>query len=141
MKIKCFQHSATVQKEATYRHFKCKHDICIGGEIPIGNQILTGLKDINTRQEALKKSRYLDNLRHERMKMERRAKSSSEIAGENCIQNRKIFLLISETKTQQVTKHSENQKITCYNCESTIQGSILQHVKDNCPARSIKCSK
>lgn len=70
-----------VQKKALYCHFRCKHDICIAEEIAIGDQILTSLKDISTRQEALKKSWYLDNLRNEGIKVERAAKISSETAG------------------------------------------------------------
>ena len=40
-----------------------------------------------------------------------------------------------------MSTHSDNQKITCYNCGSTVQGSILQYVKDKCPGKSTKCYK
>ena len=40
-----------------------------------------------------------------------------------------------------VSTHSDNKKITRYNCGSTVQGSILQYFKDKCPGKSTKYYK
>ena len=53
-----------VQKEAIYCKFKCDHNHCTADDIAIRNQILTKFRDNNIRQEALKKSWDLKQLRH-----------------------------------------------------------------------------
>ena len=57
---------------------------------------------------------------------------------------REIFnKILSETedRDRNTSKHIENQKATCYDCGSTVQGSILKYVKEKYPARSTECYK
>lgn len=72
-----------VQKEEIYCKFKCDHNHCTAEYIAIRNQILTELRDNDIRQEAVKKSWDLKQLRQKGMKMESAARGSSETAGEN----------------------------------------------------------
>ena len=105
---------------------------------------MIGLRDNAIRQEALKKSWDLKKLRHERMKMESAARGSSEIAGGNNVYKVGKYSMkysMKQKTGRNNSKHIDNQKITCYNCGNTVEGSVVKLVKEKFPATSTKCYK
>ena len=68
-----------VQKEASHCRFKCTSNDCTSEEVAIRDQIVIGINDTTIRQEALKKSWSLTQLRQHGMTMESAIKGGVEI--------------------------------------------------------------
>ena len=74
------------------------------------------------------------------MALESAAKGGAEIVGEQInkmgIYSRKNIGPISSNPAP-----SKWKPRVCYNCGNTVNGSIIKHLKELCPARNIECSK
>ena len=82
--MKHFHHLQQSTERSNILSFhKCDHKHCSAEDIAIRDQLLIGLRNNIIRKEALKTSWDLKQLWHEGMKMERAARDSSEIAGDN----------------------------------------------------------
>ena len=103
------------------------------------DQILIGTTDSSIRDEALKQSWSLTDLRKEGMRMESAARSGAQISGESDI--KKIGKYSAKMKKNNQPPDKKNQStITCYNCGSKVSGSIMKH-KQTCSAKLHKCQK
>ena len=63
--------------------------------------------------------------------MESAAKDSSEIAGENNMYKLGKYSMKYSIK-QKTEKNNSKHKIICYNCENTVQDSVLKQVREKC---------
>ena len=128
-----------VEAEAKHCSFKCTSDTCTSENVAVRDQIIIGTSDTDIRDEALKQSWDLKQLRHEGMKMESAARSGAQISGDGNNPLNKIGKYsFANMKSQNQTPSKKKQPITCYNCGSKVPGSILKH-KENCSAKSHKC--
>ena len=71
-----------VVKEAKHCHFKCSHDDCTAEDTAIRDQIVIGTIHTSVRDEALKKSWTLAELKREGMQIESAERGGAEISGE-----------------------------------------------------------
>ena len=124
-----------VQKEATHCNFKCSSNDCTAENIAIRDQIIIGLIENSIRQEALKMSWDLVELKKNGMAMESALKGGAELAGENVNKLGKYSYRSLEKGDTNVRKD-----IDCFNCGYKITGSIAKH-KAKCPAKNSECSK
>ena len=124
-----------VEAEAKHCQFKCNDEDCNAEETAIRDQILIGTSNSDIRDEALKQSWGLSELRREGMKMESAARSGAQISNE---------LGLNKIKKYPSNRLNDNKKkngsITCYNCGNTVSGLITKH-KLKCPAKTHTCSK
>lgn len=63
--------------------------------------------------------------------MDSAAKDSSEIAGENNMYKLGKYSMKYSIK-QKTDKNNSKHKIICYNCENTVQDSVLKQVREKC---------
>ena len=123
-----------VEAEAKHCRFKCDDQNCNAEETAIRDQILIGTTNNEIRDEALKQSWGLNDLRTEGMKMESAARSGAQIS------NEQILNKVGKYKFSNKTSQKKNVSITCYNCGNNISGSIIKH-KAQCPAKTHTCNK
>ena len=121
-----------VEAEAKHCRFKCDYQNCNAEETAIRDQILIGTTNSDVRDEALKQSWGLSELRTEGMKMESAARSGAQIS------NEQILNKVGKVKFQ--NKKTNQVPITCYNCGNKVSGNISKH-KLQCPAKSHTCNK
>ena len=130
-----------VEAEAKHCNFKCPSVNCTAESVAIRDQIIIGTNDTSIREEALKQSWDLKDLRQEGMRMESAARGGAQISNEGSSNVNKIgkysFSNIKSSQSQAPVK--KKQTITCHNCGSKVSGSIYKH-KEKCPAKSHKCS-
>ena len=74
-----------VESEAKHCQFKCNSENCNAEETAVRDQILIGTNNDEIRQEALKRSWTLSDLRQEGMKMESAARSGAQISSESSL--------------------------------------------------------
>ena len=121
-----------VEAEAKHCRFKCDYQNCNAEETAIRDQILIGTTNSDVRDEALKQSWGLSELRTEGMKMESAARSGAQIS------NEQILNKVGKVKFQ--NKKTNQVPITCYNCGNKVSGNISKH-KLQCPAKNHTCNK
>ena len=130
-----------VDAEARHCNFKCPSVNCTAESVAIRDQIIIGTNDNSIREEALKQSWDLKDLRQEGMRMESAARGGAQISNEGSSNVNKIgkysFSNIKSSQSQAPVK--KKQSITCHNCGSKVSGSIYKH-KEKCPAKSHKCN-
>ena len=73
------------EAEAKHCNFNCDSDDCTAEKTAIRDQILIGTSNNNIRDEALKQSWELNELRQEGMKMESAARSGAQISNESTL--------------------------------------------------------
>ena len=122
-----------VEREAKQCQFKCKHKDCTSEKIATRDQIIIGTTNEKIREEALKKSLDLSNLRKEGMHIESSARGIAELSGE-----------ISVNKIGKYSKRSKNKQTQprkCYFCGSEFPDhtSVISHARQ-CNARTSTCS-
>ena len=126
-----------VEKEAKHCHFKCDSDDCTAEVTAVRDQIVIGTISDQIREEALKKSWTLADLRKEGMHMESASKGASEIAGDTCLNKLGKYSFKNRKKEFQGTP----KKVNCYFCGlATERRDIAAHSR-KCPARNATCSK
>ena len=130
-----------VTKKAKHCNFNCESRTCTAEETAIRDQIIIGTREQSIRQEALKKSWDLKNLRKEGMQMESAARGGAEMSGEAVNRLGKYsYANIKKSKAVEKGPQYNQQRRTCYNCGYSVTGSIIKH-KEQCPARLSKCMK
>ena len=131
-----------VEAEAKHCSFKCESETCTAQETAVRDQILIGSIDSKIRDEALKQSWSLKDLRQEGMRMESAARSGAQISGETSAVNKvgKYSFNNLKPRNQQQEKRPDKRQgtINCYNCGVKVSGLIFKH-KQSCPAKSHKC--
>ena len=130
-----------VEKEAKHCGFKCGNADCTAESTAVRDQIVIGISCDDIREEALKSSWDLVNLRKEGMRLESAAKGASEISGDPRV-NRVGKYSFKNTKKKDSTKPEKKERIAgCFFCGITgPRQDILAHAK-LCPAKSSVCSK
>ena len=132
-----------IEAEAKHCDFKCSPHCTVDKKI-IRNQILYGTSNDKIREEAIKRSWDLENLRKEGMQMESAARGSAMISGETAAVNKlgnyaysKLKQNMDKNTNNGVQKQSNTNKkqktYNCYNCGEKVSGSIYKH-KENCAA-------
>lgn len=132
-----------VEAEAKHCDFKCDSGNCTAENTAIRDQILIGTNNCDIRDEALKQSWKLSELRQEGMKMESAARSGAQISNESSL-NRIGKYSYSHMKKGLESRNTRNEEkqtsINCYNCGGKVAGSISKH-KKQCSARTHTCGK
>ena len=127
-----------VEKEAKHCNFKCTSANCTAESVAIRDQIVIGLSNDEIRQEALKHSWDLKDLRKNATRIESAFKGASEISGDSNV-NKMGKYSYSKIKNQ---KQSQKPKsFTCYFCGQTVSSMPIQKHVEQCHARSAKCAK
>lgn len=141
-----------VESEAKHCQFKCNNENCNAEETAVRDQILIGTNNDEIRQEALKRSWTLSDLRQEGMKMESAARSGAQISSESSLNRvgKYSFNNLKERKKAMVRPEKANlppnvnkkrgSQLNCFNCGNKISGSIINH-KLQCPAKNHTCGK
>ena len=134
-----------VALEASHCSYKCAKDDCSAEETATRDQIVSGTRYQNIREEALLKSCDLATLRSEGMKMESAMKGGCEIGGEGDV-NRIGKYSYKNTKIQPKHQHQEQQQQHnarkpqnkhCFFCGETYS----KHHLSKCKGKKNKCSK
>ena len=134
-----------VEAEAKHCQFKCNDENCSAEETAVRDQILIGTINNDIRDEALKRSWGLKELRQEGMKMESAARSGAQISNEVSL-NRVGKYSFNHIKGNKKSideinlNKKKNASINCFNCGNKISGSIIKH-KSQCPAKTHTCGK
>ena len=130
-----------VEKEAKHCEFKCANADCTAESTAVRDQIVIGTSCDEIREEALKNSWDLVNLRKEGMRLESAAKGASEISGDSRV-NRVGKYSFKNTKNKDSTKAERTVRTaSCFFCGiSGPRHDILAHAKA-CPAKSSVCTK
>ena len=90
-----------VEAEAKHCNFKCTSAACTSEKVAVRDQVIIGTSDTNIRDEALKQSWDLIQLRQEGMEMESAARSGAQISGDgNNVLNKIGKYSFSNMKTQ-----------------------------------------
>ena len=134
-----------VEAEAKHCSFNCDSDDCTAEKTAIRDQILIGTSNNDIRDEALKKSWELNELRQEGMQMESAARSGAQIANESPLHRIGKY---SYSHVKNSGKFSDRDTrgegkqipISCYNCGEKVKGSINKH-KQQCSAKLNICGK
>ena len=124
-----------VEKEAQDCEFKCISADCNAEKIAVRDQIVIGLRQDDIRQDALKHSWDLSNLRSNGRRMESAAKGSAEISGELEV-NKMGKYTYKNIKTNKNYSPQQKKPIICYFCGTTVHTSIVKHV-EQCPAKKV----
>lgn len=128
-----------VEREAKHCHFKCSSDDCLAESIAVRDQVVIGLVNEDIRQEALKMSWCLDDLRKEGMRLESAAKGASEIAGDSRV-NRVLGKYSLKNSKKKDRAKELDEKASCFRCGlSGVRRDIVIHAKQ-CPAKTSTCS-
>ena len=122
-----------VEREAKHCQFKCVNDDCTAEATAVRDQILFGIISDDIREEGLKNSWELTELRKEGMRLESAAKGASEISGEVKL-NRVGKYSLKHSKTSGGKKN-----ISCYFCGlNGPRQEVLIHAKQ-CSAKTSIC--
>ena len=124
-----------VEKEAKHCELKCESLNCTAQDIAIRDQIVIGTSSDQIREEALKESWGLLELRKEGMRLESASKGAAEISGEQ-----KLNKVGKYSRKHQKTTPKTDQIISCYLFGySATKREVVTHVKQ-CPAKKTVCS-
>ena len=127
-----------VEKEAKHCEFRCESASCSAEMTAIRDQVVIGMVSESIREEALKQSWSLSELRTEGMRLESATKSASEISGENL---NKLGKYSFKNTKKASSKARSNEPANCYRCGfSSSWKEVIAHAK-TCPAKSSTCSK
>ena len=124
-----------VYKEAKHCDFKCTSAACTAEDTAVRDQIVIGMKSDDIRQEALKNSWALKDLRTNGMRMESASKGAAEISGENPVNKLGKY----SYRNMNSQKTETQRMIKCYFC-GTSTTQIRKHAPE-CPARKSKCNE
>ena len=129
-----------VKREAKHCNLKFEHAECSAETTAIRDQIIISTHNSTIREEALKKSRDLETLCCEGMKIESAARGGAEISGDVVHKIGKYsFSKMKSIRKQQQHVEPNFPKISCYSCGNMVNGSIIKHRNSNCPAKISKC--
>ena len=125
-----------VEKDAKQCNFKCESDQCTAETIAIRDQVVIGTISGRIREEALKNSWSLVDLRKEGMLIESASRGAAELSGENPMN--KIGKYSRKNKTRQ--NQSNNSPISCYSCGYELPKSVhISEHRRQCKARTATC--
>ena len=128
-----------VEKEAAHCFFKCDNEQCSADSTAIRDQVVIGTWHELIREEALKNSWCLADLRKEGMRLESAAKGAAEIGGQSSVH--KIGAYSRRNNKGRGTKAASGgaRKISCYFCGFIAdREQVIAHGRQ-CPARSSTC--
>jgi len=125
-----------VEREAKHCQFNCESAGCTAEATSVRDQIVIGMISEQIREEALKSSWSLVELRKEGMRMESATKSANEIAGEAINKVGKYSFRNTKNKSSAPVK-----KLNCYFCGAAFERQDISSHSKQCPARSASCSK
>ena len=129
-----------VEKEARRSYFKCEHNECNVDEIVTRHQVVIGTTNNMMREEFLLKSRDLQKLCTEGMKIESESKGGAEIAGDSLYKLGKYsYKNIKTSSANHQVSDKTKKKLDCYFCGQTIS-NLKQHI-EKCVSRKSTCSK
>ena len=123
-----------VGKEAIHCELKCQSPDCTAQDTAVRDQIVIGMISDEVRQEALKNSWSLSELRTNGMRMESAYKGASEIAGENQVNKMGRYSFRNMPR-----KRENNQTTQCFSCGYNVS-NIRKHIQE-CPAKKSTCNK
>ena len=124
-------------KEVRHCQFKCGSADCSAESTAIRDQVVIGIVSDEIRQEALKNSWSLVDLRKEGMRLESVAKGASEIAEGHSVNKVGKY---SFKNTKKTDAGRGNKKANCYTCGLTgARHDIISHAK-TCPAKQAVCA-
>ena len=127
-----------VEKEAKHCELRCISPQCTAEAISIRDQIIIGTSSDLIREEGLRNSWGLSQLRKEGMRLESAAKSASEISREHGL-NKLGRYSWKNNKKKDTSKSGE--MANCYFCGfSSTRLEVVTHAKE-CPAKRSTCSK
>ena len=127
-----------VAKDARHCQFTCDSERCTAEETAIRDQIVIGTINDEIREEALKKSWPLEELRSEGMRMESASKSASAIAGDAML-NRMGKYSIKNMRRREGGSFSK--KLNCFFCGTEVEAKYIAAHSRKCPAKSATCGK
>ena len=123
-----------VYKTAQHCNFKCHNDDCTAEDTAIRDQIIIGTTHDKIREEALKNSWDLQQLRKEGMRIESATKGLEELNNENPVNKMGKYSFKNMKKKPEAGKPR-----SCYYCGQDIKTSVIAHLK-SCRARTSKCN-
>ena len=128
-----------VDEEAKHCDFKCNDDNCSAETTAVRDQVVIGLKSDKIREEALKNSWELADLRKNGMRLESATKGAAEISGDSTTVNKLGKYSFKNIKEQKKNKDQRRQQnLSCFYCGNSTT-FIKQHLQQ-CPAKSSTCS-
>ena len=128
-----------IDKEAKHCDFKCTHADCTAESIAIRDQIVIGARSDKIREESLKNSWDLDEVKKNGTRLESAAKGVAEITGELSVNKigKYSFRNINKqesSKDKYTRPDNKQNRVSCYFCGiSTV--NIRQHIQQ-CGAKS-----
>ena len=129
-----------VGKEAKHCEFRCENVDCSAERTAIRDQIVIGTTSDLIREEALKESWSLTDLRTQGMRLESASKSASEISGEQRM-NKLGKYSYRNARTKNVGESKANDAASCFFCGlSASRKEVVAHAR-SCPAKKATCSK
>ena len=131
-----------IEREAKHCQFRCSNDDCTAESTAVRDQIVIGLVNDEIRQEALKRSWSLAELRTEGMRLESASKGALEISGDS-----KVSRVLGKYSFKKAKKGGSSsakevgEKASCFRCGlAGLRRDIIIHAKQ-CPAKTSECSK
>ena len=130
-----------VERDAKHCHFKCDSHNCSAEATAIRDQIVIGILSDGIREEALKNSWNLSDLRKEGMRLESASKGALEITGDHRVSRVLGKYSRKNGMKGDKAKSGNSSKVDCFHCGITgVRSDILTHAK-SCPAKTAACSK
>ncbi|CAB3984517.1 Hypothetical predicted protein [Paramuricea clavata] len=123
-----------VYKAVQHCNFKCHNDDCTAEDTAICDQIIIGSTHDKIREEALKNSWDLQQLRKEGMRIESATKGLEELNNENPVNKMGKYSFKNMKKKPEAGKPR-----SCYYCGQDIKTSVIANLK-SCRARTSKCN-
>ena len=124
-----------VEKEAKHCELKCVSPACTAQNVAIRDQIVIGTSSDQIREEALKESWGLAELRKEGMRLESASKGAAEISGEL-----KLNKIGKYSRKYQKGAVKADQSCQCYSCGyAATKKEVIAHAKQ-CPAKKSICT-
>ena len=123
-----------VYKAAQHCNFKCHNDDCTAEDTAIRDHIIIGTTHDKIREEALKNSWDLQQLRKEGMRIESATKGLEELNNETPVNKMGKYSFKNMKKKPEAGKPR-----SCYYCGQDIKTSVIAHLK-SCRARTSKCN-
>ena len=124
-----------VEKEAKHCELKCVSPACTAQNVAIRDQIVIGSSSDQIREEALKESWGLAELRKEGMRLESASKGAAEISGEL-----KLNKIGKYSRKYQKGAVKADQSCQCYSCGyAATKKEVIAHAKQ-CPAKKSICT-
>ena len=123
-----------VDKEAKHCEFKCGHNDCTAEDTAIRDQIIIGLISNKIREEALKNSWNITQLRQQGMRIESATHGAAELSGDGTLNKLGRYSFKNQ-------KGRKSSSWTCFFCGQQFDRSISidNHVK-SCRAKTATCN-